>query len=124
MEPKILILTLVVDDYDPLRKASVEVLKSKGFRNILEAESPEEGMEMVKKHRPDLVVLDIIMPSVRGIDLIGEIKRISPESKVVMLSVLSGELAREESMSKGADLYLVKPLTSEKVDEIKSMVGL
>ncbi|MBN2013653.1 MAG: response regulator [Candidatus Altiarchaeota archaeon] len=122
MESKVLIITLVVDDYAPLREAAVEILRSKGFRNIFEAETPEEGMDLVREHKPDLVILDIIMPSIRGIDLIDDVKKISPETKVVMLSVLSGEATIQESMTKGADLYLVKPLTPTKVDEIKKVL--
>lgn len=124
MESKVLIITLVVDDYAPLREAAVEILRSKGFRNIFEAETPEEGMDLVKEHKPDLVILDIIMPSVRGIDLIDEVKKISPKTRVVMLSVLSGETTVQESMNKGADLYLVKPLTPTKVDEIKRVLSI
>ena len=124
MEPKVLVIeVLVVDDYTPLRRATVEVLKSQGFENILEAKSPEEGMKMFKEHKPDLVLMDIIMPSNRGIDLVKEIKRIDPKTKVVMLTVLSGEGPRKESLEAGADLYLVKPLTPEKVDEIKKILN-
>ncbi len=125
MNPKILVINvLVVDDYAPLREATVEVLKSKGFRNVLEAGSPEEGMKMFKDNKPDLVLMDIIMPTTRGIDLTREIKEINPNTKIVMLSVLSGEAPRKESFKAGADMYLVKPLTPEKVDEIKEILKL
>jgi DNA-binding NarL/FixJ family response regulator len=124
MDQKILIIkTLIVDDYMPLREAAVMVLKANGFEEVLEAESPERGMEMFREHKPELVILDIIMPSIRGIDLVGEIKELNPRTKVVMLTVLSGDIPREESFAAGADLYLVKPLNQEKVDEIKGILG-
>lgn len=124
MESKVLVIkTLIVDDYTPLRKAAVEVLKSEGFKNVIEAESPDEGMKMFKEHKPDLVIMDIIMPSGRGIDLVREIKNID-QTKIVMLTVLSGEKPKKESLEAGADLYIVKPLTSENVSEIKKLMGL
>jgi DNA-binding NarL/FixJ family response regulator len=124
VDSKVLVIkTLIVDDYTPLRQATVMILKSGGFENVFEAESPEEGMRLFREHEPELVILDIIMPSIRGIDLIEGIKGINPNTKIVMLSVLSGESTKQESLDKGADLYLVKPLTAEKVDEIKRILS-
>lgn len=117
-----MVKVLVVDDYAPLRELAVMILKSKGFDEVFEAKTPEEGMMLFKKHAPGLVILDIIMPITNGIDLAAEIKRINPETKVVMLSVLGENTPGEERAGEVADLYLMKPLTLEKVDKINRLL--
>ncbi|MBN2013648.1 MAG: response regulator [Candidatus Altiarchaeota archaeon] len=117
-----MVKVLVVDDYAPLREIAVMILKSKGFDEVFEAESPEEGMRLFEEHKPELVILDIIMPVTNGIDLAAEIKKVNPETKVVMLSVLGENTHGKKRVEEVADLYLVKPLTHEKVDKIKEIL--
>ncbi len=100
---------LIVED-DPLMSRMYEkIFTFEGFEVIL-AGNGEEGLELVKKERPNLILLDIMMPKMNGLQVLEKIK-IDPDTKsipVVMLTNLAGQQDAENALTKGAVKYIVK----------------
>jgi DNA-binding NarL/FixJ family response regulator len=66
------------------------------------------AVEMVRKLRPDVLILDLMMPVMNGIQVIGEIKRLAPQTRIIVLSMHADQSYVNESLQKGADGYVVK----------------
>lgn len=100
-------LILVVDDDERLRSLLAEYLGGRGFR-VTTAEDGERGLEAIDTTRPDLVVLDVMLPGIDGFEVIREIRRTS-KVPVVMLTARGDEFDRIVGLEIGADDYLPKP---------------
>ena len=125
---------LVVDDDPDVRLFSVTVLEENGY-TPLEAENGEEGLKMIKAEKPDLVLLDILMPRQSGIRLYRELKT-SKALKDINVIVLSGVAKKTFLRSQKAltefggaevpepEIYLEKPVEPEELAEvIKKVLG-
>src|ERR1700687_4682287 len=99
---------LVVDDEASLRKALRPSLTASGF-SIEEARNGEEALDMVRQRRFDLVLLDINMPGISGIDACRYIRGVSPHAGIVMISVRDIEDDKVRALEAGADDYVTKP---------------
>jgi DNA-binding response OmpR family regulator len=101
---------LVVDDDEDIRKVVSHNLETEGYA-VDTAEGGDEAMEVVKRHAPDLVILDIMMPVRDGYDVLAEI-RANPDTAelpVVLLTAKRAESDIWEGWSSGADYYMTKP---------------
>lgn len=99
---------LVVDDEQRLVDEIGEFLKSKNFR-VLSANHPVKALELVKNQPPDIAILDIRMPGMSGLDLLQEIKKITPVTEVIMISGHGDMNTVIDAMRKGAVDYFAKP---------------
>jgi two-component system KDP operon response regulator KdpE len=99
---------LVVDDEAALRKTLRTSLTASGFA-VEEARSGEEALHSVQQHRFDLVLLDINMPGINGIDACRRIRGISPQAGIVMITVRDLEDDKVRALEAGADDYVTKP---------------
>src|SRR5258708_42694 len=99
---------LVVDDELPLRKALRAFLAASGFA-VEEARNGEEAVGTVQQHPFDLVLLDINMPGISGIDACRRIRGISPRAGIVMVTVRDLEDDKVRALEAGADDYVTKP---------------
>ncbi len=103
---------LVVDDSKVLRLMIVSVLKKAGVSSdIDEADDGVEGMKLVAGRQYDLIITDLNMPNMGGIDFVKKI-RVSPVNKFVKICVLSGESDKEmedDARKAGASVFLLKP---------------
>jgi two-component system KDP operon response regulator KdpE len=99
---------LVVDDESSLRKALSTSLTASGFA-VEEARSGEEALGTVQRHPFDLVLLDINMPGISGIDACRRIRGISPHAGIVMITVRDLEDDKVRALEAGADDYVTKP---------------
>jgi DNA-binding NarL/FixJ family response regulator len=100
---------LVVDDYEPFRRFICSTLKKRPALQIVGESS--DGLEAVHKAeelRPDLIVLDIGLPSLNGIEAARRIRKLSPESKILFISQESSADVLEEALALGALGYVVK----------------
>jgi CheY-like chemotaxis protein len=100
---------LVIEDDKFLRELMVRKIVSEGY-NSLESETGEEGLEKIKKEKPDLVLLDIVLPGIDGIEVLKKAKE-NPETKaipIVILSNLAGPEEIERGLKLGAVDYLIK----------------
>ncbi len=106
MEDKLRIL--VVDDEPRLVDEIAEFLKSRGFA-VFTAHHPDKALELVKTAVPDIAILDIRLPGMSGLDLLGEIKKIHSSTEVIMISGHGDMNTVIDAMRKGAVDYFAKP---------------
>jgi two-component system, OmpR family, KDP operon response regulator KdpE len=99
---------LVVDDESALRKTLRTSLTASGFA-VEEARNGEEALGTVQQHSFDLVLLDINMPGMSGIDACRRIRGISPHAGIVMITVRDLEDDKVRALEAGADDYVTKP---------------
>ncbi len=100
---------LVVDDDQDLRENLVEVLSDAGFE-LTAAENGEQALELLAEAEFDLVLLDLIMPIMGGMEVLPQIKRTYPKVNIIMLTAFSTVDSAVEAMRKGADEYISKPI--------------
>jgi len=99
---------LVVDDYEPFRRFLRSILqKNFDCRNILEASDGGEAVTLAEELQPDLVLLDIGLPTLNGIEAARRIRQLSPKSKIVFVTENRSSDIREAALSTG-EAYVVK----------------
>jgi two-component system KDP operon response regulator KdpE len=104
---------LVVDDEPQIRRVMRSTLSAHGYA-ITEAKTGEEALEFLRKERPDLVLLDVNMPGMGGIEACREIRR-SSDAPIIMLTVRNAERDKVQALDAGADDYIVKPFGIEEL---------
>jgi two-component system, OmpR family, KDP operon response regulator KdpE len=104
---------LVVDDEPQIRRVMRTTLSVHGYV-ITEATTGEDAIESVRKNRPDLVLLDVNMPGIGGIEACREIRR-SSDAPIIMLTVRNAERDKVLALDAGADDYVVKPFGIEEL---------
>ena len=101
---------IIVDDSKFLIKQIVDFFEKKlGFSVLATGNDGNEAVELYRKHKPDLITLDITMPNKDGMEAMKEILSEFPDAKVLMISAVRGS-AMLECMSAGAKGYIEKPL--------------
>ncbi|MGB0347417.1 MAG: response regulator transcription factor, partial [Balneolaceae bacterium] len=115
---------LVVDDEKDLLDLIEYNLIKEGFK-VLKAENGLKGIEVAKEHKPDLVLLDIMMPKMDGLEAV-EIMRKDDDLKripIIFLTARSDEKTEIEGLNKGGDDYITKPISTTKlVSRIKAVM--
>lgn len=106
---------LIADDLSFFRTALRDILERGGFEVVGEAANGAEALNLTRTLAPDIVILDIVMPVMTGIDAAKEIVRLNMPLKIVMCSSLGYEPIVNEAMRAGACAYILKPLTEESV---------
>jgi two-component system alkaline phosphatase synthesis response regulator PhoP len=107
---------LVVDDEQDLLDLIEYNLKKEGFK-VLKAENGEQGIQAAYEHKPNLVLLDIMMPKMGGIEVCDHM-RSDPELKhipIIFLTARSDEKTEIEGLDKGADDFITKPISTTKL---------
>lgn len=104
---------LVVDDEPQIRRVMRTTLASSGYE-VAEARSGEEALEKIRNERPDLILLDVNMPGIGGLDACREIRE-SSEVPIIMLTVRSAERDKVQALDAGADDYVVKPFSMDEL---------
>jgi two-component system KDP operon response regulator KdpE len=104
---------LVVDDEPQIRRVLRSTLATHGYE-IAEAKTGEEALEWLRKEAPDLVLLDMNMPGMGGVEACREIRRAS-DAPIIMLTVRNAERDKVAALDAGADDYVVKPFGIEEL---------
>jgi two-component system, OmpR family, KDP operon response regulator KdpE len=104
---------LVVDDEPQIRRVLRSTLSFRGY-TIIEASTGEEALELASKHKPDLILLDVNLPGMSGIETCREIRR-STDVPIIMLTVRSAERDKVVALDAGADDYVTKPFGIEEL---------
>ena len=115
---------LIVDDEPAIREMVAVALELADF-DVLEAENAQRGHEIIVDERPDLVLLDWMLPSVTGIELARRLKRdeTTNEIPIIMLTAKSEEDNKIQGLDVGADDYITKPFsTRELISRIKAVL--
>src|SRR5208282_4852953 len=101
---------LLVDDDPRLRQALHSTLRALGFE-IAESSSGEQALREMQNRRFDIVLLDINMPGMGGIETCVELRRLDPRLQILMLTVRDSEEDKVKALDAGADDYVTKPFS-------------
>ena len=116
---------MVVDDNPDIITIVRTILEGKGF-NVLSASSGAECLEALKSHKPDLIVLDIMMPEMDGLEVLTRLKSMSEFTNIPVV-LLTAKVQYEDVLGGyklGADYYITKPFTSTQlINGINLLLG-
>ena len=113
---------LVVDDHALFRDGMISLLKAAGKNVVGEAVNGQEAVALVEKLRPDVVLMDIDMPVMNGIEATRQIALASPQTQVIMLTIAQEEAKLFDALRAGAKGYLLKSLNTDEF--IKLLNGI
>ncbi|TWT88867.1 Photosynthetic apparatus regulatory protein RegA [Pseudobythopirellula maris] len=105
---------LLVDDDEFLRERMSRALAARGLQ-VRAAAGADEALALVRESAPDMAVLDLKMPGMNGIDLLKEIKRLSPHTEIVILTGYGSIANAVEAVQAGAANYVTKPADADQV---------
>ena len=98
-----------------MRKMVQTHLTKAGYTDFIEGEDGARAVELYKENKPDLVIMDITMPNMNGIDALREIKSNDPDAKVVMCSAMGQEAMVMDAIKLGALDFIVKPFKADRI---------
>ena len=103
---------VIAEDYTILREGLKALLSSqREFRVVAEAQDGRDAIRCVQEHRPDIVLMDLSMPRMNGLEAIKEVKRSNPETRIMALTVHKTEEYVLATLEAGADGYVLKDAT-------------
>ena len=105
---------LIIEDERPMRTALADALSAEGYR-VLTAADGQAGLDRALAEKPDLILLDLMMPKLDGFTLCGELRRLGHSVPVLMLTAKGLTEDRVKGLDVGADDYLVKPFSTEEL---------
>jgi two-component system, NtrC family, nitrogen regulation response regulator NtrX len=105
---------LLVDDEPSIRHILSEWLRKKNF-HVVEAEDGRQAMEMIRRDDPDIVISDVVMPGMDGIQLLKEAKAVKTDIPFLMISGYPSHASAVNVIKHGASDYLAKPFTPEEL---------
>ena len=112
---------LLVEDEDSIRKF-VKINLEREHYKVFEAASGEEGLEVARREKPEIVVLDIMLPGIDGFEVCRVLRNEFPELGIIMLSAKSEDLDKIMGLQYGSDDYLTKPFNPTELSlRIKSL---
>ena len=115
---------LICDDAAFMRMMIKDILTKNGYEIAGEAENGAKAVEKYNETKPDLVLMDITMPDMDGIQALKKIKEIDPNANVIMCSAMGQQAMVIEAIQSGAKDFIVKPFQAERVLEaVKKVVG-
>jgi DNA-binding NarL/FixJ family response regulator len=106
---------LVVDDHDLFRHGLRELLQEQGFEIVGEASSGEAAVALAMRYEPDVVVMDLNMPGIGGVEATRQITERALSSRVLVLTIASGEDEVNDAIMAGAAGYLLKDAAPEEI---------
>ena len=106
-----------------VRKKLSAVLNKCGVESISEATDGEQAVEMFKKERPDLVLMDIVMPKMTGVEALKAILAEDPKARVVMASSVGTQENLKEAITAGAFDFLQKPISDAQLEMLINKVS-
>jgi two-component system chemotaxis response regulator CheY len=107
---------LIVDDNPEMRHAVAQTFSSDGFRVCGEAKDGKEGVDLVKQLAPDLIILDLAMPVMNGLNAAIEIRKIAPSTPIILFTMFHDKDIAEYALKVGVNLVL------SKTEELSSLV--
>src|SRR5207248_3948872 len=104
----------IIEDETPMRTALADILSDEGYR-VLTAADGESGLKRALEEKPDLILLDVMMPRLDGYAVCAELRRLANPVPVLMLTAKGQVEDRVTGLDAGADDYLVKPFSTDEL---------
>lgn len=115
---------LIVDDAAFMRMMIKDILTKNGYNIAAEAENGKIAVDKYSEIKPDLVLMDITMPEMDGIQALKSIKTNDPNANIIMCSAMGQQAMVIEAIQSGAKDFIVKPFQAERVLEaVKKVIG-
>lgn len=115
---------LIIDDDEMVLQTMQDILGGEGFDVLATADGPR-GLEIVRREQPNLVLLDLALPSMNGLEVLRKIRDIDPAIKVIVITGYGTEEASQVARRYGAFDFLGKPVeTATLLDKIRAAIGL
>ncbi len=115
---------LIVDDAAFMSMMIKDVLSKNNYNVVGEAENGKKGIEKFQELDPELVIMDITMPEVNGIEAVKKIKEIDANANVIMCSAMGQQAMVIEAIQAGAKDFIVKPFQADRIIEaVKKALG-
>ncbi|MDD4698844.1 MAG: response regulator [Oscillospiraceae bacterium] len=115
---------LVVDDASFMRMMIKDILEKNSFEIAGEAADGLAAIEKYKETKPDIVILDITMPNMDGLQALIELRKVDPNAKVIMCSAMGQESMVIDAIKSGAADFIVKPFQADRIIKaIQRVVG-
>lgn len=112
---------LIVDDSQLLRESASTILQMAGFRVVGCCENGEQCLDYLEEQVPDIVLLDVQMPGMSGIEVLKNIRTRSIPTKVVIFTVVGSEETVQKATAIGADGYMLKPINDALLTVLKNL---
>ncbi|HOJ62793.1 MAG TPA: transporter substrate-binding domain-containing protein [Spirochaetota bacterium] len=118
------IKVLVVDDRDTNRDILVKILSPLGF-DVMETKDGLTALKMIDQYKPDIILLDIVMPDISGIEVIDRLRKSNNPVKIIAIIASVMDENKNEILEKGADSFIIKPFKKEIIlEEIKNLLNI
>ena len=106
---------MIVDDSTFMRMMLKDILAQAGFKHAVEAKTAGEALIFQRVERPAVILLDLTMPDMDGLEALTKMKNHDPDAKVIMCSSMGQEEVIKECFEKGADDFILKPFKPERI---------
>jgi DNA-binding NarL/FixJ family response regulator len=116
---------LIIDDHEQLRALTRQIVAEASPLHVVgEAADGAEAMQLIQALRPAIVLLDLVLPQVNGLDVLRWIKEEYPETKVIIMTVHDEDAYRQAAETSGADAFLLKKtLMTDLLPTIRRLYG-
>ena len=115
---------MLVDDAAFMRMMLKNTLKQAGYDNFVEAQDGADAVKKYEEEKPDLVIMDITMPNMDGLQALKVIRGNDSSAKVVMCTAMGQESMVVEAIKSGAKDFVVKPFNAERITQtVKNILG-
>jgi len=115
---------MLVDDAAFMRMMIKKALTDNGFSNFVEAQDGAEAVRKYEEEKPDLVIMDITMPNMDGLQALKKIREADASARVVMCTAMGQESMVVDAIKSGARDFIVKPFNAERiVQTVNSILG-
>ncbi|MFA9273306.1 MAG: response regulator [Candidatus Aquirickettsiella gammari] len=117
------IAVLIVDDNDMTRETLRVILRHDGYNVVGEAHDGDSALEMATRLKPDIILLDVVMPKVSGIEALKSIRMVMHDVSVLMVTANKDQETVAEAVKSGISGYIIKPLNAKKIlDTVQGVV--
>lgn len=113
---------MIVDDSLAFRRLLKRIFETTLYEVVSEVADGKEAVSEYRRHKPDIVTMDVTMPEMEGPAAVEAIRKEHPEARIIMLSSLGHKELVEEAMGKGAKGYILKPITDSAIPKVLETV--
>lgn len=118
------IRVLIADDVGFVRELLIQACESLGFAVVGEAANGEEAIAMALRLKPDIILMDLVMPHYNGLEATEKILEQLPATDIVACSSLDDELTLQRAQAKGCRAFLRKPFTQQSISSVFQQIEI